>query len=254
MAAVLDGTGRPVVLALDPKDNLWAALDGRWIRVTDRPVHGPPAVARAGDGVVVCVSLGPEQMLVHELGPGEAEFREQVVRDGYRPATAIEDQIAVPDGSLAVLYREGERLSVLRSDGAGAESVTAIVRPRAAVLGVSGSGGLEVLAVDGDTGFLVATEQSPGGWTPPVPVSCPVPVDDLSVLDHREGRTIAVAGSQGVWVMTTGGPWTPLDDARPAERVVLRPTRGWRMQLAALVGGRVACWAEDHAKRWVPQD
>ncbi|QKW33313.1 protein kinase [Actinomadura sp. NAK00032] len=250
-AAVLDGTGRLVVLALDPQDGLWAAFDGRWQRVTERPVHGRPAVARACDGGVVCVALGPEQVLAFDLSPGETGFRERVLKEGLRTDSAVGPAITRPDGPLVVLYREGPELFAI-TDGL-VEPVLAELRPKAAALGISQWGDVEVLAVDGTTGTLVAVEQLSGGWAPPMTVPCPVPIDDLAVLDHREGRTIAVAGPQGVWVMTTGGPWEPLD-ARPAERVVLRPTRSWQMQLAALAGGQATCWAEDHTKRWVPQD
>ncbi|MEU8347449.1 protein kinase [Spirillospora sp. NPDC048832] len=251
-AAELDGTGRLVVFAVDPQDGLWAAVDGRWHRVTDRPVRGRPAVARASDGGVVCVVLGPDQVLAHDLAAGETGFRERVLKEGLRPDSAVGPVITRPDGPLVALYREGPELFTI-TDGL-VEPVLAEFRPEAAALGISRWGDLEVLAVDGSTGELVAVEQLSGGWAPPMPIPCPVPVGDIAVLDHREGRTIAVAGPRGVWVMTTGGPWEPLDDTRPAERVVLRPTRSWRMQLAALAGGRASCWAEDHTKRWVPQD
>lgn len=252
VAAVADGAGRLVLFAVDAPGGLWATVDGHWRRVTDRPVRGRLAAARASDGRAVCVSLGPDEVLAHELAPGRTDFHERILKEGLAADSAVGPATARPDGPVAVLYREGSTLFTIM-DGR-LERVADGLRPKAAALGFSRWGDMEVLAADGPSGRLVAIEQLSSGWAPPMPVPCPVPVDDLSVLDHREGRTIAVAGAGGVWVITTGGPWTPLEETRPAERVVLRPTRSWRMQLAALIGGRVSCWVEDHAKAWVPQE
>jgi hypothetical protein len=123
---------------------------------------------------------------------------------------------------------------------------------RAAAVGPGPVGDLEVLAVRFDDGELVRTRRlSPDLWSRPEPVERPVSdVVDMSFVRDRGGVTLAVAGPDGLWLRQGDSPWLALARG-PFQAVALRPSRGWRLRLAALSGGRVGYWAEDSAGTWV---
>ncbi|WP_131739811.1 protein kinase domain-containing protein [Actinomadura roseirufa] len=254
VTAETDGAGRLVVFVKEKNGLLWGATKDRWHRLTDDPVHGPVVAVRDYTGSVYCYALRDDRMVVHIAGPnGDHWAPVDVCVTGS--GSDIVAATVTPKGWCVVLVRDASGLHYPTRDEQGREHLVRVLDfpVAAAAVGTSRWGDLEVLAVDARSGLLMSVEELSGGWAPPEPVpGAPRHAEHLAVLDHREGRTVAVAGRHGLSV-ATAGRWSTLT-TEPAGPVSLKPTRSWRNQLVAVVGGRAVLWGEDDDKQWVRKE
>jgi len=95
---------------------------------------------------------------------------------------------------------------------------------------------------------LACFDQSTGRWSRAVDdEDMPFPATEIACVGHREGVTVGIAGTGGVWVTTHDdsgfGRWHQFT-SRPSTQVNLAPGAAWRLRLSALVEGRAGLATE----------
>ncbi|MEU9366146.1 protein kinase [Streptomyces avermitilis] len=241
------GTGRPVVFALDRTGDLHVGDASGW---------------RTGlvgaSGLAVCRTA--EGDLIGWTAHDGALYAVRCPADGGEPARQrIERTVAVrvlaaardTDGSTAVLVDDGNSVSCLRLGHGPLRPPTdrEVVHGRRAdraALAVNRWGNLEAV-LSFPSGPPESVEHDSMGWDTPVPLAAAQPVSHVAAVGHRGGPTVALAGPEGVLVMTgdaEDSAWSPIKESSGATRVSIAEGAGWRLCLAAVVEGTARLWFE----------
>ncbi|GAA5702675.1 MULTISPECIES: hypothetical protein [Streptomyces] len=75
----------------------------------------------------------------------------------------------------------------------------------------------------------------------------PTAVSHVAAVGHRGGPTVALAGPEGVRVMTGDAEdsgWSPIKESCGATRVSIAEGAGWRLCPAAVAEGTARLWFE----------
>ncbi|MBT2366380.1 hypothetical protein J7E88_13965 [Streptomyces sp. ISL-10] len=241
------GTGRPVVFALDLSGDLHVGDASGW---------------RTGlvgaCGLAVCRTV--EGDLIGWTAHDGALYAVRCPADGGEPVRRrIEQTVAGrvlaaargTNGNTAVLVDDGSTLSCLWF-GQGPLSpprdreVVLGRRPDQAALAVNRWGNLEAV-LNFSSGPAEFVEHDGMGWDTPVPLTTTQPVSHVAAVGHRGGPTVALAGPEGVLVMTgdtEDSTWSPIKESSGATRVTVAEGAGWRLCLAAVVEGTARLWFE----------
>ncbi|MFH9983933.1 hypothetical protein ACH4ND_32935 [Streptomyces sp. NPDC017179] len=241
------GNGRPVVFALDHAGALHIGDASGWRK-------GLVGAA----GLAVCRTS--EGDLIGWTALDGALYAVRCPADGGEPARhRIEQTVAVrvlaaardTDGNTAVLVDDGSTVSCLRF-GHGPlrpphdREVVHDRRPDQAALVVNRWGNLEAV-LNFPSGPPESVEHDGVGWDTPVPLTTTQPVSHVAAVGHRGGPTVALAGPEGVLVMTgdaEDSARSPLKESSGATRVTIAEGTGWRLCLAAVVEGTARLWFE----------
>ncbi|MGX5186862.1 hypothetical protein ACWKT5_29890 [Streptomyces avermitilis] len=241
------GTGRPVLFALDSAGNL---------HVDDASGWRTELVGACG--LAVCRTA--EGDLTGWTAHDGALYAVRCPADGGEPARQrIEQTVAVrvlaaardTEGSTVVLVDDGNSVSCLRLGHGPLRPSTdrEVVHGRRAgqaALAVNRWGNLEAV-LSFPSGPPESVEHDSMGWDTPVPLATAQPVSRVAAVGHRGGPTVALAGPEGVRVMTGDAEdngWSPIKESCGATRVSIAEGAGWRLCLAAVVEGTARLWFE----------
>ncbi|MEU2711914.1 protein kinase [Streptomyces sp. NPDC007205] len=241
------GTGRPVVFALDRAGDLHVGDASGW---------RTGLVGAAG--LAVCCT--PEGNLIGWTAHDGALYAVRCPADGGEPVrqrveqTPAERVLAAArdtDGNTAVLVDDGSAVSCLRL-GQGQphpppdRELVHGRRADQAALAVNRWGNLEAV-LNFPSGPPERVEHDGMGWDTPVTLATTQPVYDVTAVGHRGGPTVALAGPEGVLVMTgdaEDSAWRLIKESSDATQVTVAEGAGWRLCLAAVVDGTARLWFE----------
>ncbi|MGW7042549.1 protein kinase domain-containing protein [Streptomyces avermitilis] len=241
------GTGCPVVFALDAAGNLHVGDASGW-----------RTELVGASGLAVCRTA--EGDLIGWTAHDGALYAVRCPADGGEPVRQrIEQTVAVrvlaaardTEGRTVVLVDDGSSVSCLWLGHGPLRPPTdrEVVHGRRAdqaALAVNRWGNLEAV-LSFPSGPPESVEHDSMGWDTPVPLATAQPVSHVAAVGHRGGPTVALAGPEGVLVMTGDAEdsgWSPIKESCGATRVGIAEGAGWRLCLAAVVEGTARLWFE----------
>ncbi|MGV9814143.1 protein kinase domain-containing protein [Streptomyces cellulosae] len=241
------GTGRPVVFALDRAGDLHVGDASGW-RKGLVGVAGL-AVCRIADGDIIGYTAHDGALYaVRYPAAGGEPARQRVERTAAERVLAANLDI---DGNTAVLVDDGSAVLCLRVRQCAFHlppdrELVHARRADQAALAVNRWGNLEAV-LNFPSGLPVRVEHDGIAWETPVTIESTQSVSYVEVVGHRGGPTMALAGPEGVQVMTgdlEDGAWIPIKESSGATRVTVAEGPGWRLCLAAVVDGTARLWFE----------
>ena len=251
LAAVTDGSGSAVTFAVTGSGAAFARKAGTWTGLGSclasaglSAIHGPDGAAQAHvvapvTGMLDAIAIGLDGT------PRRMAGRYRVSR--VLSATADSDGstaviVLLPRGELGCVTPDG--VSVISPEGAF---------DAAACLDQRGE--LRCYRLLAGTRGLACFDRAIGRWAQVADIQMPFAATEMACAGHREGVTLAIAGSGGVWVTSHGdhefGRWQRLA-SRPSSQVSLAMGAAWRLHLTALVEGRAGL-ATERFGGWPPQ-
>jgi hypothetical protein len=249
LAMVTDGAGERVIFAAAGDGHVRIGRAGTWTDLGPAVAGSGLAAARDAYGVATgyAISHDEHELIILTVTPDGSSRRIETGRPAHRVLSAAVDG----DGSpmVLILSAADEFLCV------DAKAATRISRDGAfcAAACTDRLGELRCYRVAAGQDALDWYERAGDGWDLIETVKIPGPATAIACAGHREGVGVAIAGPCGIHVATHGdadfGPWTEVT-SKSASHVALAVGARWRLQLAALVEGKVALAEEDFVGKW----
>lgn len=248
LAAVTDGSGEPITFAIADRGTVFANRAGRWTDLG--PSVGGAGIAAIRDprGVATAYVVDPAEhaMAVITIGLDGVPQRVSTGRPVRRILSAATDQDGTPaifalspGGDLACITTEGAaRVSDGALDAAGCTDRW---------------GELCCYQIVAGQNVLNRFDRSMDDWAAISTRDVPLAPTTVRCAGHRQGVTIALAGTAGLYLTLHDddglGPWHALT-REPCHQVALGTGTAGRLKLAALVGDRVMLAEEDFDGGW----
>lgn len=243
LAAVTDGAGSAVTFAVTGGGTAFARKAGTWTGFGSCvpsaglvAIRGPDGKARAHvvaqeTGMLDAVTVGLDGVPRRMAGRYRVSRVLSATADSHGSIAVI---VLLPDGELGCVTPDG--VDVISPDGAFDAGAC-----------LDQWGELRCYRVLAGTRSLACFDRATGRWAQIADVQLPFAATEVACAGHREGVTLAVAGSGGIWVTSHGdhefGRWQRLA-SRPSSQVNLAMGAAWRLHLTALVEGRAGLAVE----------
>jgi hypothetical protein len=237
LAAVTDGSGSPVAFAVAGSGKAFAGKAGRWTEAGPCVADAGIAGIRSAHGEATAYVVDPATNVLDTITVGlDGRTRRAA---GRRPVSRVLSAAADRDGSAAVIaLLPGGELGCVTPDG------VAEISPEGAFDAVGcldNRGQLRCYRILAGERSLVCFNRATGRWAQTAEVEMPFAASEIACAGHRDGVTVAIAGSDGIWVTSHDkrefGGWRQLA-SQPSSQVRLAMGAAWRLHLTALVGGR----------------
>ncbi|MFC8043922.1 serine/threonine protein kinase [Nocardia sp. NPDC057353] len=243
-----DGGGRAVDFVIAQNESLWFRSGTSW-REAGRAVAGAGLVALRGpEGTVTAAVVDPvsDQLSTIEVTGADAPVR----RDGGPYARRVFDAAIDHAGGLVIAAADpADELVILTGDDSDRLHLANV---RTAAI-CSNRWGEPVCYAMGRTSELTVFERRYGRWMSIDPIAAPTRFEQIACIGLRGSTVVAAAGPDGLWVTDVATKrvpeWHRLS-GEPCHRVALTVGAAWRIQVAALVDGRIELATERFGDGW----
>jgi serine/threonine protein kinase len=252
LASVTDGSGSPVTFALTGTGTAFAHKGRTWTALGPCLARAGLAAIRGANGEGTAHVVAPATNMLDTITVG-LDGRPRRAAGRYRVGRVL-SATADRDGSSAVivLLPTGELGSVTH-DGVAEISPEGAF---AAAACLDQWGELRCYRVLAGSRDLSWFDRSTGRWDRVEGVNrvqMPFAAHEIACAGHREGVTVAIAGTGGVWVASHGdhelGDWRQLAN-RPSNQLGLAIGSDWLLRLSVLVEGRAGLAVERRKNGW----
>lgn len=243
LAAATDGSGSQVAFVVTDNGAVAAVKDGAWSDLGSCAVGAGIAVLRDAHGAAFAHVVDPVRNTLDTLAVGLDGATRRIPTG--RPVSRVLTATADRDGSTAVfVLLPGGDLACVTSSGA---DVVSSAGAYSAAGCLDGWGELRCYRTLAERRTLTCFDRATGRWAQVAEVEMPFAAAEVACVGNRDGVTVAIAGSGGLYVTSHGdtelGSWYQLT-GRPTSHVSLATGAAWRLQLAALVDGRAGLITE----------
>ena len=243
LAAVTDGSGSQVTFAVTDSGAVVAGKNGAWSDLGSCAVGSGIAVLRDACGVATAHVVDPVRNTLDTLAVGLDGTTRRIPTG--RAVSRVLSVAADRDGSPAVfVLLPGGDLACVSASGAEVVSAEGALSAAACL---DSWGELRCYRIRAGQRTLTCFDRATERWAQLADVEVPFAAAEVTCAGHRDGVTIAVAGSGGLYVTSHGdrdfGDWHQITD-RPSSNMSLATGAAWRLQLAALVDGKAGIITE----------
>jgi serine/threonine protein kinase len=243
LAAITDGSGSAVTFAATGAGEAFARKAGIWTDLGPCLASAGLSAIRGPHGEASAHVVAPATEMLDTITVGLDGTPQRSV--GRYRIRRVLSAAADRDGSTAVIVLlPGGELGCVTPNGIAEISPEGAFSAAACL---DQWGELRCYRILAGTRGLACFDRATGRWAQIIDVQMPFAATEVACAGHREGVTLAIAGSGGVWVTSHGdhefSRWQQLA-SRPSSQVTLAMGAAWRLHLTALVEGRAGLATE----------